>query len=189
MVFINEWFPNPPGNDGRGEFVELWNSNTTPANLNGWVLSDGKKEIPLSGYSVPPEGYLVLRKTETKLTLKNTDGGLSLYGPNGLLIDGAAFAGSAPEGKSFSRVDYGTGDTQHFSFADPSPGERNNVVIPEIKSLEYPVNVPLNPAFGFMEAAGLAVGVAIFLTIFLFYGIKKSENLSELLFARDGEAW
>ncbi len=44
MIYINEWFPNPVGNDATGEFVELYNSAATAANLNGYTLSDGAKK-------------------------------------------------------------------------------------------------------------------------------------------------
>ncbi len=108
MIYINEWFPNPVGNDAAGEFIELYNSGAATVSLDGYALGDGaKKRFSLSGYSIPPGGYLVLTHADDKLTLKNTNGEVLLYGPSGQVVDSASFTGAAPEGRSFSRVDYG----------------------------------------------------------------------------------
>ena len=45
MLYINEWLPNPVGNDATGEFIELYNSGTTGVSLNGYSLGDGATRI------------------------------------------------------------------------------------------------------------------------------------------------
>ena len=136
MIYINEWFPNPIGADASSEFVEFYNSASGTVSLAGWKLGAGTasataiipaktKPVSLAKFSVPPRGYLVLEKAQDKLTLKNIDGALLLYGPSGTVVDRASFAGTAPEGKSFSRVSYDGSAAQHFMFTKPTPGATN----------------------------------------------------------------
>ena len=87
MLFINEWLPNPVGNDIKGEFIELFNDNTASVNLDGWNLkNEAGKQFKLSGI-IGPQGYLVLSRSKTKLALKNDGGALFLYDPQGVLQD------------------------------------------------------------------------------------------------------
>jgi len=161
VVYINEWYPNPQGRDD-GEFVELFNSGSSSVSLAGWSLWTGGRAKPhvIEAVFVGPSGYALFSKTSTKLSLKNSDGGLWLYGPGGALVDHGAFVGPAPEGKSFSRTDYGTADTQHFAFVDPTPGAPNQTIDDVVAVGHYPFGVALNPSFGFLQAFGLAVALA-----------------------------
>ena len=189
MIYINEWFPNPVGNDATGEFVELYNSGAMAAKLDGYTLSDGaKKRFSLSGYSIPPGGYLVLKHAQDKLTLKNTDGAVSLYGPNGQVVDDASFAGAAPEGKSYSRVDYSAAPIAHFAFEYPTPGAANKTIDTTVSANGYPLGIPLSPQLSPAGFAGLMVGVASFFLLFFIYVIQKNRNASNFLFGRDKEA-
>jgi len=183
VIYINEWLPNPAGPDAGGEFVELYNS-AAAVQLNRWtLLVDGKKKVSLAGFSVPSRGYLVLKKSNAKIALKNTNGGLSLYGPDGRLVDSASFLGTAPEGRSYSRVDYGAADVQHFAFTLPSPGSKNKTEIAQIASRGYPAGVPLNPSdMGIPAFLGYLIGVAALLPAIISYAIQKNKKISELLF-------
>ena len=188
MLYINEWLPNPVGNDATGEFVELYNSGASVANLNGYTLGDGaKKRFSLSGYSIPAGGYLVLKKAQDKLALKNTDGAVLLYGSDGQLVDGANFAGAAPEGKSFSRVDYGTAPIVHFAFEYPTPGAMNKTIDTTVSVRDYPLGVPLSPQLSPAGFIVLMFGVAAFFLFFFIYVIKKNRNISNFFFGRDEE--
>jgi hypothetical protein len=188
VIFINEWLPNPVGADAAGEFVELYNNGDTSVSLSGWVLkTENGKKFSLAGRSVAAHGYLVLKRSATKLALRNTDGGLSLYDPRGALVDGGNFLGSAPEGKSFSRADYGASPAQHFAFADPTPGAPNKAAPALVAKHAYPLNAPLSrqlESFGFF---GIMMGTAILLLGLIIYVIKAHEELSELFFQRDEE--
>src|ERR1700691_587167 len=105
MIFINEWLPNPTGADAKGEFIELFNNGSSSVNLNGWALTtSGKKIFSLNGYTIAANGYLLLNRTATKLTLKNADESLSLYNAAGQLVDHSNSEGTAQEGKSLSRI-------------------------------------------------------------------------------------
>ncbi len=194
MVYINEFFPNPVGPDAQGEFVELYNDGSGTVSLAGWKLSAGTrtatgiipnktKPFSLAGYSVGPRGYLVLKKEQTKLSLKNTDGGLLLYGPDGTIADGAGFTGGAPEGKSFSRMDRtASSSAQQFAFADPTPGGPNKAFESMIEAIRYPIGEVLDPGMTTVSLLSLALGGAATVTLSVLYIIYRNENISHYLF-------
>lgn len=186
MLYINEWLPNPVGADAAGEFVELFNGASSSITLDGYALGVGtKKNFSLAGRNIPPGGYLVLRKAQTKLALKNTDGALFLYGPQGAVVDHASFEGSAPEGKSFSRVSYDASPAQHFIFTDPTPGARNKSTGVMISSVSYPSGVSLVPRPSLSTLFLFGFGVACTILFLFFYISIKNENLSHYLFGGD----
>jgi hypothetical protein len=186
MLYINEWFPNPVGTDAAAEFVELYNSGSSAVALSGYALGTGaKKKFSLAGYTISPGGYLVLKKAQTKLALKNTDGALFLYGSSGQLADQASFVGSAPEGKSFSRISYDVTLAQHFIFTDPTPGARNKTANTMIASVNYPEGVSLSPQLAPSSFFLLAIGVASTILFLFIYIFAKNENLSHHLFGGD----
>jgi hypothetical protein len=188
MLYINEWLPNPVGADASGEFIELYNSAAAPMNLDGYAVGDGaKKTFSLDGYSISPDGYLVLTHGQDKLTLKNTDGEVLLYSPSGQAVDSANFAGVAPEGKSFSRVDYGAASIAHFAFEYPTPGAANKTLDTSVRANDYPLGVSLSPQLSPAGFIGLVFGVASFFLLFFIYVIKKNRNLSNFFFGGDEE--
>jgi hypothetical protein len=190
MLYLNEWLPNPVGADAAGEFIELYNSGNVALALNGYALGvGGKKKFSLAGRTVPPDGYLVLKKAQTKLALKNSDGALFLYGPGGQVIDQASFVGSAPEGKSFSRINYDASPAQHFLFTDPTPGARNKTVSTMIASANYPAGVSLVPQLSPSSLSLLIIGVASTILLLFIYIFAKNENLSHCLFGGDEANW
>ena len=188
MLYINEWLPNPIGNDAAGEFIELYNSGAVMAKLDGWALGDGaKKMFSLSGYTIPSGGYLVLKKVQDKLSLKNTDGEVLLYGSDGRVVDQASFAGAAPEGKSFSRTDHGAAPVAHFAFEYPTPGAANRTIDTTVSVQRYPIGVPLSRQLSPLSFIILMAGVATFFLLFFIYAIQKNRDLSNLLFGGDEE--
>lgn len=188
MIYINEWLPNPIGNDATGEFIELYNSGPTGLSLNGYSLGDGaKKTLSLSGYTISPGGYLVLKHAQDKLTLKNTDGAVLLYGSDEQLIDSASFAGVAPEGKSFSRVNYSNAPITHFAFEYPTPGAANKTVDTTVSVHDYPMGVPLVPPPSPASFIVPMFGVASFFLLFFIYVIRHNKNISDFFFGRNKE--
>ncbi len=208
MVFINEWLPNPAGNDAQNEWVELFNDGSVPAgshtkeprlfgvgvNLRGWVLkTQSGSKAKLRGV-IGADEYLILKRSATKLVLKNSDEKLFLYDAKGSLADQSGFLGVAAEGKSFSRLNSNEltshGAKHLFIWADPTPGARNNITLDtSIIKNNYPYGVALNHPFGKAQLIGLLLGSSIVLAAIIFYAVKKHENLSNLFFERDEEAW
>jgi len=188
MIFINEWLPNPTGTDAKGEFVELFNNGKAPVNVGGWTLStDGKKKFKLSGM-IRANGYLLLSRNGTKLALKNTDGTLFLYDAAGRLVDHSAFEGSAPEGKSFNRINYNvSGTIQQFVWGPSTPGEKNGVMV-EIGTAEayYPTGIFLNAYCpSWLSVVGFAFITGVIFAAVLWYAVRKDEDVSQLFFESD----
>jgi len=191
MIFINEWLPNPTGADAKGEFIELWNNGSSPVNLGGWILqADGKKKFKLSGLLRANE-YLLLPRSETKLSLKNTDGKLVLFDAAGRLADQSAFEGSAPEGKSFNRVSHGVPDTQEtiqeFVWGVPTPGAKNSATLEAgISEIQYPIGIPLNAyRLNLLSVLGLVLSAGVIFAAILWYAMMHDEEISQLFFGRD----
>lgn len=132
-MLISEFLPNPVGKDAGSEWVELVNNTTEPVRLDGWFLEIGARRKVKLKSEIAPREYLVVQGREgSTLGLRNTDGVLSLYDPEGRLVDSAQFRGTAPEGKSFARQ----GDSRFtpyksqgfslgFIWSEPTPGTAN----------------------------------------------------------------
>jgi len=205
MILINEWLPNPVGNDASGEFVELFNSGSAPVNVGGWTLeASAKKPKKISG-AIPANGYLVFYRKQTKLVLKNSDEAIALYDAAGRLVDQSSFAGSAPEGKSFSRIavlitpssagggsasggsstsERGRSLIQNFAWGDPTPGVANRVTAnTEVTTMNYAFNTPVNHvALGIPAVVAMLLTVAVCVTALVVYSIKTNAELSQLFF-------
>ena len=205
MVFINEWLPNPNGVDTKAEFIELFNNGDVSVSLGGWTIkTTGKKAFSLGGRTIAARGYLVLNRTETKLSLKNNGESVFLYDAAGRLVDQSSYIGAAPSGKSFSRIPYsGAGDAlgagaaaaqpQAFAWSTPSPGAMNKISLNNnINTNNYPFGMPLNGGvtMGGMSGFGIflmaLVGVSAILAVTVVYCLKSHEDLANLFFPRDG---
>ena len=178
MIFINEWLPNPLGLDTEGEWVELFNGGNEAVRLDGWKLVSGDSKFSFAGKDIVSGGYLVLRRSETKLVLKNIDGSIFLYDKEGHLVDSESFLGSAPEGKSFSRTGYDPKSlTQQFVWSDPTPGTANKIALNNsIATNNYPTNIPLNENLGAVEFWSMLLGAAVVLTAIVMFVLKRNES-------------
>ncbi len=192
MIYINEFLPNPTGPDAAGEWIELWNSGNAAVSLARWKIKTDGGEKTLGG-TIGPGKYLLLKRSETKLVLKNTDEKIFLYDAGGKLADQSGFLGSAPEGKSFARTNYDSNNdikVQNFAWTDPTPGAPNKFFLDtSIIRNSYQANAPLNKNIGPAEFLGLLFGVAVVLAAVVLYAVKQNENLSKLFFTRDENPW
>ncbi len=171
MVLINEWLPNPVGSDTAGEWLELWNDG--PArNLSGWRLVDksGKKFIFGDDAQIGQNSLLILPRASTKLTLRNSNEELFLYNAQRQLVDKAVFPGSAPEGKSVSRL----GDL--FLLTDPTPG-RPNVVPAKRAETAYVSGQVLNPGPAWLAILGLSLLLAAALSAVSFFIFRQTHDV------------
>lgn len=182
MVLINEWLANPTGLDTGGEWVELWNNSDTSVSLSGWALQNSKgQKFVLKNETISAQGYLVLRRSDTKLVLKNSDESLSLYNQAGKLLDASSFVGTAPEGKSYSRI----GATNNFVFADPSPGAPNPVHTATLTQNTYPLGTLPGSTLGTVNVVMLAIGCGALLAALSLAAIKTHHELSKQFFGRN----
>ena len=180
MILINEWLPNPAGRDGaENEWIELANTGSETVSLRGYKLAaDSGKGFIFSNQTIPANGYLVVARKLTKITLKNSAGSLSLWDTAGAKIQTASFVGDAPEGKSVNRT------SDRFAFGEPSPGAVN--IAPQTAMMQnaFPAGPLHASSFGIFSAIGASLGVALALSVLAVILIKRSHDLSELFFSR-----
>ncbi|MFA6394286.1 MAG: lamin tail domain-containing protein [Patescibacteria group bacterium] len=94
-IMFTEVSPNPAGEDGENEFIELWNSGKKEIDLTGWKITDesGKQYVfraktagagnagPATENIIKPGEYRAVYRTESKLALNNTNDSLALFEP------------------------------------------------------------------------------------------------------------
>lgn len=134
-IRLNEILYNPSGNDDQdkpsGEWVELYNPDASPVNVEGWTIknsaghswtiaatnSDNNSNPADSGESVvPAHGYLVTYNTTHAELFSNGGDTVSLYENHGSLIDSHTYSGGKAEEQSEQRIPDGTGP-----WVDPTP--------------------------------------------------------------------
>jgi hypothetical protein len=142
-IVLNEFLPNPVGDDSAampgGEWVELYNADNHPVDLNGWLLYTSDTRYGMTIYSgntnngstiIYPGGFLVVfRNGDPNFEIKNSGAEeLRLFdrpiGEGVEDIDGVSYDAIAPEGKSFARIPDGIGE---WIDPKPTPGEPNEL--------------------------------------------------------------
>lgn len=91
-VELSEILPNPSGSETDNEWIELYNNSSVAVNIDRWQIGDGssrrftltteKQDTLLSPY-----GYLLIKRTISGVSLNNTGEQISLYAPDGSVID------------------------------------------------------------------------------------------------------
>ncbi len=178
MIFINEWLPNPQGSDATGEWIEFFNSGPAPVSLKGWKITNGSGRGATLNFSIPAEGYAVLRRGQFSFPLRNTDETLELKDPQGRLEDQSFFWGEAPEGKSVNRA------TEGGYFASPTPGGQNN--FSELQTLKSTnesgiIVQNLSPA----QATFLALSLGLIFAMVILISVNRYEYFRKLLFEQN----
>jgi len=136
-VFINEILPSPEGADETEEWIELYNSNNFEVDLSGWKIED--IEGVKTSYIVNPSassgqakilanGFLVLKRSETKISLNNTEDGLNLFWPDSKIADSMSYK-NAPRFQSYNRMGSGWGWSTALT-----PGKLNTIVLTNAQS-------------------------------------------------------
>ena len=142
IIVINEFLPNPIGNDyalkPNGEWVELYNLADYEVDVAGWYLYDELDIHPLEITNlntdtgdtiVPAKGYLVIYLNNAYTGWLNNSGGdeVRLYNDKidvGILIDFHSYTTDAAENKSFARIPDGT---NNWIDPVPTPGTPNKL--------------------------------------------------------------
>jgi hypothetical protein len=101
---LSEILPNPapPQTDADDEFVELYNSNSKPFDLSGFILQVGlttthKYTFP-AGTILQPQQFAAFYSSETDLSLSNTSGQVQLLDPAGNSLEQSDVYGTAKDG-------------------------------------------------------------------------------------------
>ncbi|TSC95024.1 MAG: competence protein ComEA [Parcubacteria group bacterium Licking1014_1] len=124
-IVINEILPSPEGADDQNEWIELYNQNNFEVDLSSWKIEDmeGVKTVYIfnKNTKIAPNGYLILKRRETKITLNNTEDGLSLLNPNQKIVDFLDYS-NAPRNQSYNKT---SSSWAWSSFL--TPGLKNNI--------------------------------------------------------------
>ena len=107
---ITELLPNPapPQTDENDEFIELYNPNPEPVDLDGYKVQTGTNysySFTLDKQSIPANGYLVLTSGATGLTLSNSAGRARLLDPAGNVLSETDAYENAGEGAAWAFID------------------------------------------------------------------------------------
>lgn len=131
-VKINEFLPNPSGDETTDEFIELYNGSSSAVDLDGWQIKDASGTIfTISKETIGANDFLTFYRSETKITINNDGETLSLLHPNNNITDQVSYTGSAEEGQSYNF------DGTDWSWSTTlTPGGENVITLPveEIKS-------------------------------------------------------
>ena len=107
-ILINEILSSPKGEDRLEEWIELKNINNEEVVLANWKIADTvgrtKTYIFPEETKIPAQGFLILPRPTTKITLNNDSDGLKLIQPNGNIIDTITYE-KAPLGQSYNRTE------------------------------------------------------------------------------------
>jgi hypothetical protein len=143
VIRINEIFPNPKEKGEANEWIELRNTGAEPISLLGWTLRSGSgkftwtEKLPEEQRVIPGGGFLILPRSLTRLSLRNTDGNVTLLAPDGITtMDSVTYEKSA-EGAS-----YGLFESTRFRWSKTLTPGSDNVFgkEPKVKKTSIPKN-------------------------------------------------
>jgi len=130
---LSEILPNPasPQIDANDEFVELYNSNSQPFDLSGFIIQAGtttthRYSFP-SGTTLQPQSFGVYYSSDTGLSLSNTTGQVELLDPSGNMLEQSDIYSSAKDGYAWV---YADGLWQWTITA--TPGAKNIIISPPL---------------------------------------------------------
>lgn len=94
-LWLSEILPNVDGSDTGYEFIELYNPNSEPVDLEGYMLQIGKNletSYVVDSGTIPAHGYVVFYDDELGFTLLNTTSNLRLIAPAGDVVSEAGYS-------------------------------------------------------------------------------------------------
>ena len=128
-IIVNEWLPDPVGNDAEGEFIELKNKGNKLVDLAGWQLDDGEggsaEYVIPAGVKIAAGEIKLFKREETGLALNNSSDSVRLKDPLGRIKAEQGYE-TTKEGYSFNwKV-----DGSPLLSTTPTPGLANNITVP-----------------------------------------------------------
>lgn len=107
-ILINEILPSPDGPDDQNEWIELVNLNNFEVDLYGWQIKDTIGKTTTYNFpetaKISSNGFLILTRPETKISLNNDEDGLELIKPDKTIADFVKYE-KAPTGQSYNRIE------------------------------------------------------------------------------------
>jgi hypothetical protein len=147
FLIVNEALPDPAGNDGENEFIEIKNTFGQAIDLSNFYIDDAEGgsspyKIP-AGTTIEANNFLVFYSRDTKISLNNTSGDSArLLYPDKKLLTEMSFDKSPKADNSYARKTDGSYDWT----AEPTPGEENSFVDADSDTDSTPTPTPKTSA-------------------------------------------
>ena len=126
-ITINEFIPNPEGDDEENEWIEIYNGSNSIVDISGWQLADeasGSQPFTFPQNTlIAPKSYIVFPRPITKVALNNEGDSVRLLLPEGVVFQEVQYS-KAKQGQSSANTPEG------FVWSIPTPGIAN-VTYPE----------------------------------------------------------
>ncbi len=182
-IFINELMPAPDGPDETDEWIELYNASNFEIDLSGWKIRDEKGKTVVHQFikntKMAGGEYLVLKRTETKITLNNDQDSVSLVFPNDKIADNVDYK-QAPTNQSYSKSSSGWNWSQAATpgLANSLPREISNAdpssqATASLKDSFTRLPESKNPWLLFLVALSITIISAVFILILKLKILKK----------------
>ena len=89
-ITINEFIPNPEGDDEENEWIEIYNGSNSIVDISGWQLDDeasGSQPFTFPQNTlIAPKSYIVFPRPITKIALNNEGDSVRLLLPEGVVF-------------------------------------------------------------------------------------------------------
>jgi cysteine-rich repeat protein len=107
-VVISEVFPNPPGDDSKNEFIELYNKGDKSVDLIGWRLGDAsdKRYQFKQATIIEPHEFLAIKRSSSSIALNNDEETVKLFVPQSDEPLQTVSYTEAPEGQSWNDANF-----------------------------------------------------------------------------------
>lgn len=180
-IEIHEILPNPEGADETEEWIKLYNQNNFEVDLSGWKVEDtnGTPKI----YTLPKDskilanGFLTLKRIDTKIMLNNDADGINLLTPDEKIIDSVNFT-KAPLGQTYKKTMLGWAWSGSSKALPKTKKTDNNIVKAGVADISQIVNQDetkaTNPWFLFYIVLAVTI---ISASIILFIKLKLQKNV------------
>jgi hypothetical protein len=134
-IFINEFLPNPIGEDRGNEWIEIYNDNEFDVDLSNWQLDDSEGgslpyKFPI-GFKIKAKEYLVLTSDKTKIVLNNNIDSVRLIKPDNSLYQKVDYL-NPPEGASYALKEF----NEWYYTTSLTPGSQNKFEVIEFDDNE-----------------------------------------------------
>lgn len=131
-IIISEIYPRALEDDRSNEWIELANAGESDVNLGNWQLDDGeggsKPYVLPDSLTVPAGGAVIIKASESKLSLANAKDMVRLFDPEGKLLQTVEYE-EAPKNESYARIminkKNGESEEEWLWVKEYTPGEPN----------------------------------------------------------------
>ena len=132
QVTLNELLPDPSSidwdRDGQPSFLDEWielrNGSDKSVSLAGWSIADETATYTLpAGLTIWPKGYLLLFRSQTRLSLGDGHDTVTLTRSDGTLADRFVYERGPGDDRSYCRLPEETGNWTNN--CEATPGEAN----------------------------------------------------------------